>query len=196
MKAASGVFIAKGYRGAKMGDIAGEMSVSKETLYNYLESEEALFFLIFEQGFVGLAIGRPRKLPLHAPPIAVTLPRVRERILSASKLTSLEAPLPHKTVADPLAELEAHPRLVFDARKDADCPPGNRTMRARCTAVGGPLLCSRKAHFSRALRALPGKAHLRLFRSGRRPSDYRTFHYQVGGMVCAPSSPHTRLRND
>lgn len=111
-EAAIRVFIRKGYRGAQMDDIALEMGVSKGTLYNYIESKEALFFLIFDQGFGG-SIRPPKKLPIPAPPIAATLKRVRERILSASQLHKLEAALAHDTVADPRAELEEIIRELY-----------------------------------------------------------------------------------
>jgi AcrR family transcriptional regulator len=113
IEAAIRVFIRKGYRGAQMDDIALEMGVSKGTLYNYVESKEALFFLIFDRGFGERSIGPLKKLPISAPPIAATLKRVRERILSASQLHKLEAALAHDTVADPRAELEEIIRELY-----------------------------------------------------------------------------------
>jgi AcrR family transcriptional regulator len=113
IEAAIRVFTAKGYRLAQMDDIANEMGVSKGTLYNYVESKEALFFLIFDQGFGQREIGPKRKLPIPTPPIAATLRRVRERMLTASQLQLLESALARDTVADPRAELEAIVREFY-----------------------------------------------------------------------------------
>jgi AcrR family transcriptional regulator len=107
IEAAVRVFTAKGYRRAQMDDIAAEMGVSKGTLYNYVESKEALFFLIFDQGFGKRAIGPRRKLPIPTPPIAATLRRVRERMLTATQVHLLESALAKEAVAGPRAELEA-----------------------------------------------------------------------------------------
>lgn len=122
--AAIRVFTAKGYQRTQMDDIAREMGVAKGTLYNYVESKEALFFLIFDQGLTGRSIAPPRTLPIPTPPIAATLRRVRERILSASQLHTLESALARDKVADPRAELEAVVRefysVMAETRHGAD----------------------------------------------------------------------------
>ena len=43
LEAATAVFIAQGYRGTQMRDVAREMGLSSGTLYGYVVSKEALF---------------------------------------------------------------------------------------------------------------------------------------------------------
>lgn len=42
-------FLAKGYRGAKLGEIALAAGISKKTIYKFVESKEALFCLVVEE---------------------------------------------------------------------------------------------------------------------------------------------------
>jgi AcrR family transcriptional regulator len=49
MVGAQGVFLAQGFDGASMGEIARKAGVSKGTLYVYFESKEQLFEAIFEE---------------------------------------------------------------------------------------------------------------------------------------------------
>lgn len=49
MEGARAVFLAQGFDGASMGEIARRAGVSKGTLYVYFESKEALFETIFEE---------------------------------------------------------------------------------------------------------------------------------------------------
>lgn len=44
------VFGRKGLKAARMSDVAKELEVSQGTLYNYVESKEALFCLLVERG--------------------------------------------------------------------------------------------------------------------------------------------------
>ena len=49
MEGARAVFLAQGFDGASMGEIARRAGVSKGTLYVYFDSKEALFEAIFEE---------------------------------------------------------------------------------------------------------------------------------------------------
>lgn len=42
-------FLTKGYRGAKLGEIALAAGISKKTIYKFVESKEALFCLVVEE---------------------------------------------------------------------------------------------------------------------------------------------------
>jgi len=113
IRSAVRVFLAKGYRGAQMDDIALEMGVSKGTLYNYVESKEALFYLILDRGFRSGPIRPPKKLPIPTPPIIATLRRVRDDFLLASHLHQLEQALARDTVDDARTELEGIIREMY-----------------------------------------------------------------------------------
>lgn len=104
--AATKVFTAKGYRQTQMSDIAREMGVSQGTLYNYIESKEALFLLACERGFSEGPIESPKEPPIASAPFEVMLQRVRERMLSSVRIDALYAALRTKDVIDARAELE------------------------------------------------------------------------------------------
>lgn len=107
LKAATKVFIAKGYRQTQMSDIASEMRVSQGTLYNYVESKEALFLLVCQRGFSESPIEPPEEPPIAPPSFAAMLQRVRERVSSTTRLDALGAALRARNVVDARAELEA-----------------------------------------------------------------------------------------
>jgi AcrR family transcriptional regulator len=106
LEAATKVFTAKGYRQTQMSDIAREMGVSQGTLYNYVESKEALFLLVCERGFSDNPIEPPEEPPIAPPSFEAMLQRVRERMLSSIRLDALRAALRTKKVVDARAELE------------------------------------------------------------------------------------------
>jgi AcrR family transcriptional regulator len=106
LEAATKVFVAKGYRQTQMSDIAREMGVSQGTLYNYVESKEALFLLVCERGFSDRPIGPPQEPPIASPSFEAMLQRIREQMLSRTRLDALDAALHTKNVVDARAELE------------------------------------------------------------------------------------------
>ncbi|HYE86954.1 MAG TPA: helix-turn-helix domain-containing protein [Vicinamibacterales bacterium] len=105
LAAAARVFARTGLKQARMTDIAREMGVAHGSLYNYVESKEALFLLLVEQW------GRPelkiddRELPLRTPPIADIVEQLRRRVQDTFPLPSLDAALKRRRVADAAAEL-------------------------------------------------------------------------------------------
>lgn len=107
LAAAARVFARTGLKQARMTDIAREMGVAHGSLYNYVESKEALFLLLVEQW------GRPdrrldeRELPLRTPPMAIIVEQLRQRVHDTFPLPSLDAALKRRTVADADAELRA-----------------------------------------------------------------------------------------
>lgn len=107
MDAALEVFIANGYRRTQIADVAHAAGVSQGTLYNYVQSKEALFYLIIDRGFMGAEAPAARELPLRAPPPGQTIARLRLRINTGLKWSELERALARSSVVDPRAELEA-----------------------------------------------------------------------------------------
>jgi AcrR family transcriptional regulator len=107
LAAAARVFARTGLKQARMTDIARDMGVAHGSLYNYVESKEALFLLLVEQW------GRPdlpledRELPLRTPSMANIVEQLRQRVHDTFPLPSLDAALKRKTVADADAELRA-----------------------------------------------------------------------------------------
>ena len=105
MKAATKVFTARGYRRAQMSDIAREMGVSQGTLYNYIESKEALFQLVCERGF-NSAPQMPQNPPIASVSFESMLRRIREQGSSNARLDALRSAVRTKEPADARAELE------------------------------------------------------------------------------------------
>ena len=107
LRAATKVFIAKGYRQAQMSDIAREMGVSQGTIYTYIESKEALFLLACEQGFRDCPIEAPEQPPVESPSFEGMLQKIRERTLSNIRLEALRTALRTRNPADARTELVA-----------------------------------------------------------------------------------------
>lgn len=88
--AAVRVFAAKGYGATQMADVAAAMGLGAGSLYNYVESKEGLFALCLERL---MHEGPPRDVspPVAAPPLDVTLTRLRERAELSLRLPALAA---------------------------------------------------------------------------------------------------------
>ena len=111
--AAIEVFIRKGYRRTQMSDVARAAGVSQGSLYNYVESKDALFYLIIDRGFSDAPLPAAPKFPIRTPSLADTLARLRVRINSELALPELERALTRVSVADPRAELETIVRQYY-----------------------------------------------------------------------------------
>jgi AcrR family transcriptional regulator len=124
IEAAIEVFIAKGYRRTQMSDVARAASVSQGTLYNYVESKEALFYLILDRGFSDAPLAAPRELPIRTPPLEATVRRLKERLESEFRLPILDRAIAGRAVTNPRAELEAvvreHYAMMARTRRAAD----------------------------------------------------------------------------
>src|SRR5437016_13607302 len=90
IEAAIEVFIAKGYRRTQMADVARAASVSQGTLYNYVESKEALFYLILDRGFSDAPPPARSELPIRTPPMDAIVRRLGERMASEFRLPTLD----------------------------------------------------------------------------------------------------------
>jgi AcrR family transcriptional regulator len=107
LDAALAVFAAKGLRRARMADVARAMGVSPGSLYNYVESKEALFHWIVERGADAGPVVAPPALPIRAPAARVRTRRLRQQLEAGFRLPALEAALVRRRTGDPRAELAA-----------------------------------------------------------------------------------------
>lgn len=113
LDAALRVFAAKGVRRTRMADIAQEMGVAPGSLYNWVESKDALFQWIVERGADDGIIETPERLPIRMPSPAVARRRLRQQLGAAFRMPALEAALAAKRPADARAELEGVLREVY-----------------------------------------------------------------------------------
>ncbi|MHB8383621.1 MAG: TetR/AcrR family transcriptional regulator [Candidatus Binataceae bacterium] len=111
--AALRVFSSKGFRRAQMADIAHEMGVSPGSLYNYVESKEALFYLVIDQAFAQSPGAEPPTLPVPTPLPGAIIKRIGELFRKEGALPTLAAALKLPRADDPSAELEAIVRELY-----------------------------------------------------------------------------------
>jgi AcrR family transcriptional regulator len=111
--AAIRVFSRKGFRRTQMADIAYEMGVSPGLLYSYVESKEALFYLVFDRGFDGRPAAEPFTLPVRTPPPGAIARRIAERFRADAAMPTLSAALKRPRAGDSAAELEAIVRELY-----------------------------------------------------------------------------------
>jgi AcrR family transcriptional regulator len=106
LQAATRVFARTGLENSKMSDVAAEAGVSQGTLYNYVESKEALFRLLLDRG-IGTPAPAPAdaSLPLRSPSAASLARRMDEAIDASFALPHLDAALARRRVTDAAAEL-------------------------------------------------------------------------------------------
>ena len=113
LHAAARVFARQGLKGARMADIAREMGVAHGSLYNYVESKEALFLLLVEQwDRAGLELG-DREFPLKPPSMESIVDRLRQRVHETFPLPALDRALGRRRPKDPRAELESVIQELF-----------------------------------------------------------------------------------
>jgi AcrR family transcriptional regulator len=89
-----------------MADIAREMGVSPGSLYNYVESKEALFAWLVEHGGEPGRVAAPPRLPLPSPGPGELEARLRERLDAGFRIARLDAALARRRVVDARAELD------------------------------------------------------------------------------------------
>lgn len=69
LEAATRVFAASGYHGARMQQVAREAGVADGTVYLYFRGKRELFVSLFERGFADFLAGLDTALALEAPPL-------------------------------------------------------------------------------------------------------------------------------
>jgi AcrR family transcriptional regulator len=113
LRAAMRVFGRKGLVRARMSDVAEEMGVAHGSLYNYVESKEALFYLLVDQGVRDEPAELPDELPVRTPSRKKLLKRIEEQIENTFSLPRLDAALKKHQPDKPQAELEEIVRELY-----------------------------------------------------------------------------------
>lgn len=111
--AATSMLIARGYGRTQMEDVAKALGVAKGTLYQYVESKQALFDFVLRNAGPGATIPVPDSLPIPTPRPGATLRFVREQIAREGQLPRLRAALEAAAPSDPAQELEEIVRELF-----------------------------------------------------------------------------------
>jgi AcrR family transcriptional regulator len=104
LQAATRVFARTGLENSKMSDVAAEAGVSQGTLYNYVESKEALFRLLLDRG-LGTPAPASTAFPLRSPSAASLARRMDDAIAANFALPRLDKALARRRITDPAAEL-------------------------------------------------------------------------------------------
>jgi AcrR family transcriptional regulator len=112
--AALAVFARKGLRRTRMADIARAMGISPGSLYNYVESKEALFAWVIDRGGEPGPIAPPARVPLPSPQPGQLEQRLRERVDAGFRLERLEAALARRRVGDARGELDGILRELWE----------------------------------------------------------------------------------
>jgi AcrR family transcriptional regulator len=113
LNAAARVFARNGLKHARMADIAREMGVAHGSLYNYVESKEALFLLLVERwGHLDSDLAN-RVLPIRTPSMQSIVSRLRQRVDDTFPLLALDAALSCRRPTNPGRELEGVVRELF-----------------------------------------------------------------------------------
>jgi AcrR family transcriptional regulator len=105
LHAAGRVFARHGLKGARMADIAREMGVAHGSLYNYVESKEALFLLLVDQWGRDAIDVSSEELPLKTPTMHSIVERLEQRVTETFPLRALDAALKRRSPAVPQDEL-------------------------------------------------------------------------------------------
>jgi AcrR family transcriptional regulator len=111
--AATGVFIARGYRLTQMSDIAEAVGVAKGTLYGYVESKDALFLLCLVHADRAEPLEHPAQLPVRKPRSGELAALIKQRVSGQSIPPALSAALGRERAEDPRAELESVVREFY-----------------------------------------------------------------------------------
>lgn len=113
IRAATGVFLERGYRRTQMADVADALGVAKGTLYLYVESKDALFEQVLLHADAPSGIPTPDALPVQTPEPGSTLAKVRKRILRDARLPALTEALGRRRVSNVRGEVEAIVRELY-----------------------------------------------------------------------------------
>jgi len=112
-EAAKQAFGRLGYKRTHMADVAVAAGLSSGAIYNYVESKEALFHLVFAQAFGVFAEGIPA-LPLASPTPGETVALIREGLRRAADAPLLRMALHADASADVRDELRAIVEEQYD----------------------------------------------------------------------------------
>ena len=105
VRAATEVFIARGYRLTQMSDIAEAVGVAKGTLYGYVESKEALLWVCLLGADQAGPIPLPETLPIPTPPQGQMGLRVKDALNAEQAQPILSEALERDRAEDPVEEM-------------------------------------------------------------------------------------------
>ena len=114
LDAAMVAFGKKGLASTKMSDVAEGAGVSQGTLYNYVESKEALFRLLLDRGLIADDRSAPTSFPVPSPDVAELAARMRLTVAETFALPKLDAAIRRRKVTDAAAELEEVVGELYD----------------------------------------------------------------------------------
>jgi AcrR family transcriptional regulator len=114
VEAGAEAFACRGYRRTQMADVAAAMGVSPGNLYNYVESKDALFYLVLRRMLGERPDEQPLQFPVTDASVTVTAEWVARRLDFVSDFPELERALGRRRVRDHNAEVEAVAGELFD----------------------------------------------------------------------------------
>ncbi len=114
LRAGAVVFARRGYRRTQMADVAREMGVSPGNLYNYVDSKDALFYLVLRRVLGERPEDQPVELPVTGASVAVTTEWVAKRLDFVSDFPELERAFARRRARSQEAEVEAIVGELYD----------------------------------------------------------------------------------
>lgn len=105
VRAATGVFIARGYRLTQMSDVAEAVGVAKGTLYGYVESKDALLWVCLQSADDTGPIPLPETLPIPMLPQGQIGMEVKEALNAERLQPLLSGALERDRAEDPIEEM-------------------------------------------------------------------------------------------
>jgi AcrR family transcriptional regulator len=114
VQAGAEVFARRGFRRTQMADVAAAMGVSPGNLYNYVDSKDALFYLVLRRMLGERPDEQPLEFPVSDARVTVTAEWVARRLDFVSDFPELERALGRRRVRDHDDEVEAIAGELFD----------------------------------------------------------------------------------
>src|SRR5215218_6203291 len=114
VQAGAEVFARRGYRRTQMADVAAVMGVSPGNLYNYVDSKDALFYLVLRRVLGERPGEQPLQLPVTGASVAVASEWVAKRLDFVSDFPELEQAFVRKRPRSLAAEVEAIAGELYD----------------------------------------------------------------------------------
>jgi AcrR family transcriptional regulator len=107
VRAATEVFIARGYRLTQMSDVAEAIGVAKGTLYGYVDSKDALLTLCLRWADHPGPIPLPESLPIPGLEAGQLAMLVKQALAQEGQQPRLSEALDRAVADDPIAEMRA-----------------------------------------------------------------------------------------
>ena len=114
VRAATAVFIARGYRLTQMSDVAEAVGVAKGTLYGYVESKDALLWVCLRSADEPGPIPLPETLPIRTLPQGQIGMQVKQALGAELAQPCLSAALERERAEDPIEEMSEIIAELYD----------------------------------------------------------------------------------